>query len=134
MMMADNDGEDGWFGNLAVISSVGLPARCDLLVQPAISQIDQRQYEDVSENLMPGMTTLYAEIVREGWVTAAGNQLVDEASYHSSPFYQDFRKQLDCDDFVVSIRVVDVPRRPEAITIDRPHGATPFGNAARCRS
>jgi len=57
----------------------------------------------------------------------AGNQIADVASYHTSPFYKDFRKHIDCDDFVVSIRVVDVPQRPEAILIDRPHGATPFG-------
>lgn len=34
---------------------------------------------------------------------------------------------MDCDDYVVSIRIVDVPRRPEGINIDRPHGAPPFG-------
>jgi DNA-binding NarL/FixJ family response regulator len=34
---------------------------------------------------------------------------------------------MDCDDYVVSIRLVDVPRRPEAITVDRPHGAARFG-------
>jgi len=39
----------------------------------------------------------------------------------------EFRKQLDCDDYVVSIRMLDLPRRPEGITIDRPRGAEPFG-------
>jgi DNA-binding CsgD family transcriptional regulator len=38
-----------------------------------------------------------------------------------------FRRQLGCDDYVVSLRIVDVPRRPEAISIDRPHGAPAFG-------
>jgi DNA-binding NarL/FixJ family response regulator len=42
-------------------------------------------------------------------------------------FYQDFRKHTDCDDFVVSIRMVDLPRRPEGILIDRPHGGNAFG-------
>src|SRR3954470_14354054 len=30
--------------------------------------------------------------VQHGWVTAAGNQLVDEATYHASPMYQNFWK------------------------------------------
>lgn len=29
---------------------------------------------------------------------------------------------------MLSIRVVDLPVRPEAITVDRPHGAPPFGS------
>ena len=126
MMLADYQSGHGFFGNLEVISVVGLPAQMQPLVQPAISQANQRQIEDVTENLMPGMTELYGEIVQHGWVTAAGNQLVDEATYHASPMYQNFWKQIDCDDFLVSIRILDVPRRPESICIDRPHGANPF--------
>lgn len=126
MMLADYQSAHGFFGNLEVISVVGLPAQMQPLVQPAFSQANQRQIEDVTENLMPGMTELYGEIVQHGWVTAAGNQLVDEATYHASPMYQNFWKQIDCDDFLVSIRILDVPRRPESICIDRPHGANPF--------
>ena len=40
MMLADNDGEEGWFGNLAVISSVGLPQQVQPLLQRTISQMD----------------------------------------------------------------------------------------------
>src|SRR4029450_6342609 len=39
---------------------------------------------------------------------------------------RDFRRHIDCDDYVVSIRIVDVPRRPEGITLARPRGAPPF--------
>lgn len=123
----DHSAAPGYFGKLCVTSMVGLPASMRALVQPAISQLDQRKYEDVSENVMAGVNTLWDQMRSQGWVTAAGNQLADEASYHASPFYQSFRKEVDCDDFMVSIRVVDLPRRPEAITIDRPHGAAPFG-------
>ena len=49
------------------------------------------------------------------------------AAYRAAPMYRDFRRQIDCDDYVVSMRIVDVPRRPEAINIDRPHGAPHFG-------
>jgi len=128
IMLADYQPERGWFGSLALTSVVGVPASMRAMVQPAIAQMDQRQFEDVSENFLPGVMTLYADMERQGWVTAAGSHLADEATYHASPWYQDFFKQIDCDDYVVSIRVVDVPRRPEAITIDRPHGAPPFGS------
>jgi DNA-binding CsgD family transcriptional regulator len=86
-----------------------------------------RQYEDVSENYLPGLTKLYDDFVKQGWVTVPRNQMADERTYHQAPHYLNFRKQLDCDDYVVSIRMVDLPRRPEGITIDRPHGAEPFG-------
>ena len=128
IMLADYQPERGWFGSLAVTSVVGVPVPLRSLVQPAISQMDQRQFADVSENLLPGVMNMYADMERQGWVTAAGSLLADEASYHASPWYQDFFKRLDCDDYVVSIRVVDLPPRPEAITIDRPHGAAPFGS------
>jgi DNA-binding CsgD family transcriptional regulator len=123
----DRSAAPGYFGNLCVTSMVGLPAAMGSLVQPAISQLDQRQYEDVSENVMPGVGHLWERMRQQGWATEAGNQIADEESYHASPFYQNFRKGIDCDDFVVSIRYVDLPRRPGAILIDRPHGATPFG-------
>lgn len=126
MMLADYQSAHGFFGNLEVVAVVGLPAQMQSLVQPAFSQANQRHIQDVTENLMPGMTELYGEIVQHGWVTAAGNQLVDEAAYHASPMYQNFWKQIDCDDFLVSIRILDEPRRPESICIDRPHGASPF--------
>jgi DNA-binding CsgD family transcriptional regulator len=127
MMLADYQPEEGWFGSMTVMSVVGLPSHMQALVQPAMSQMNQRQFEDVSENLMPGISSLQDEMERQGWVTAALTQVCDEASYHASPWYQNFRKQIDCDDNVVSIRIVDVPRRPEIISIDRPHGAQAFG-------
>jgi DNA-binding CsgD family transcriptional regulator len=76
---------------------------------------------------MPGISNLYARIARDGWVTATRNQVASEAAYHAAPHYLNFRKSIDCDDYVVSIRLVDLPRRAEAISIDRPHGAAPFG-------
>jgi DNA-binding CsgD family transcriptional regulator len=123
----DHNAVPGYFGNLCVTSVVGLPPSMRALVQPAISQLGQRKYEDVSENSLVGVAKLWDHMRTHGWVTMAGNQLADEASYRASPFYQNFRRQIDCDDFMVSIRVVDLPQRPEAITIDRPHGAPPFG-------
>jgi DNA-binding CsgD family transcriptional regulator len=123
----DHSAARGYFGNLYVTSMVGLPAAMSGLVQPAVSQLNQRKYDDVSENLMAGVSNMWEQMQRQGWVTTVGNLLADEAAYHASPFYLEFRQQIDCDDFVVSIRVVDLPARPEAILIDRPHGAAAFG-------
>jgi DNA-binding CsgD family transcriptional regulator len=127
MILTDDAATPGWFGRLSVISLVGLPESVQAMVQPSMQLMDQRKIDDVSDNLMPGMMILNEQMHRQGWVTTAANQYLDQAEYHSSPMYLNFRKQMDCDDFVVSIRVVDFPKRPEAIGIDRPHGAQPFG-------
>lgn len=50
MMLADNNGEEGWFGNLAVISSAGIPPQMQALLQPTIAQMDKRSWSDVSES------------------------------------------------------------------------------------
>lgn len=127
MILTEGGGRPGRFGKLTVNSVVGLPHAMQQLTQPAVSRLDRRDYEEASENVMPGMTTLYKEIVRQGWVTASREQVIDEATYHAAPYYLSYRKPIDCDDFVVSIRLVDLPRRAEAISVDRPHGAEAFG-------
>jgi DNA-binding CsgD family transcriptional regulator len=127
MMLADREAAPGFFGNLEVISLVGLPDKLEAMVQPVISRASQRHYADVSENFAPGMLTLHGHIQRQGWVTIAANEYIDADDYHASPMYQTLRKAIDCDDYIVSIRIVDVPRRAEAISVDRPHGAEPFG-------
>jgi DNA-binding NarL/FixJ family response regulator len=126
IMLADYQPELGWFGSLGVTAVVGLPSEMQAMVQPAISQMDQRQFDDVSENLLPAIAGLNEAMKTQGWVTAAISKVADREAYHASPWYQDFRKHIDCDDNITSIRVVDVPRRPEAISVDRPHGAPPF--------
>src|SRR5262249_21369317 len=86
----DNSAAPGYFGNLCVTSIVGLPTAMRSLVQPAISQLDQRKYEDVSDNVMAGVSRLWEHMQRQSWVTVAGNQIADEATYRASPFYRDF--------------------------------------------
>jgi DNA-binding CsgD family transcriptional regulator len=127
MMLTEHEGRVHYFGRLSVTSVVGLPADKKMLVQPAISEMQHRFYQDVSDNYLPGLTKLYDDLVRQGWVTVERGQMADEKTYHAAPYYLNFRKQLDCDDYVASIRMVDVPRRPEGISIDRPHGAAGFG-------
>lgn len=127
MMIAEYDGHQERFGRLAATAVVGVPAPLRTLVQPALSEMAARDYQDVSQNLLPGIANLYGDMLQQGWVTALRSQMTDEATYYASPHYLNFRQRIDCDDFVLSIRVVDVPRRPEGITIDRPHGAPRFG-------
>ena len=79
------------------------------LIQPAFAQINQRQFEDVADNLLPPVKTVQDQMQQHGWVTTAMSHISDEAVYHASPWYQNFRKQIDCDDNVLSIRVVDFP-------------------------
>ena len=127
MMLTEYDGTPGSFGTIDVVSVVGLPPPMRPLVEPAVSTLARRRYDDVSEHVMPGMSNLYDRISRQGWVTATRAEVADDSAYRAAPYYRNFRRRIDCDDYVVSIRIVDVPRRPEAINVDRPHGAPPFG-------
>lgn len=127
MMLTEHEGKMYRFGRLSVTSVVGLPGVTKQLVQPAVLQIQNRDYQDVADNFLPGLTRLYDSLVKQGWVTMLRSQMADKDTYHAAPHYLSFRKELDCDDFVVSIRMVDEPLRPEGITLDRPHGAEPFG-------
>ena len=109
------------------VALVGVPAPMRALATDALGRLRRRTYGQASRDVLPGLTTLAEHMDRQGWATAARAELSDDASYHAAPYYRDFLRHLDCDDYVVSIRVVDVPRRPEAISVDRPHGAARFG-------
>jgi DNA-binding CsgD family transcriptional regulator len=97
------------------------------LVEANVSETSDRDLKDASKNMMPGLARFFAQFDRQGWATATRSQLTDETTYHASPAYQNFRRLADCDDYVWSMRFVDVPRRIESLGIDRPHGARPFG-------
>lgn len=128
MMLTEHEGKMHHFGRLSVTAVVGLTPSMRMLVQPGVSQMQHRDYQDVSDNFLPGLTKVYDDLVRQGWVTVRRSEMADEQTYHAASYYLNFRKQLDCDDYVVSIRMVDQPRRPEGISIDRLHGARPFGS------
>jgi DNA-binding CsgD family transcriptional regulator len=120
------DGPAGRFGRLVPLAVVGLPEQLVQAIQPHVSEWEGQQYVEADEST-PGTKMLYDEIRRQKWVTAARAELTDDATYHESQYYLKLRRPLDLDDYVVSIRFVDVPKRTEAINIDRPHGAEPFG-------
>jgi DNA-binding CsgD family transcriptional regulator len=120
---------DNAFGRLGVIAAVGIPAELRAHLQPAVSDLNYRRYDDdASSPVLPGMTTLYNDLSRQGWITASRNHLTDDADHYAGTRYQQFRRRLNTDDYVVSIRVVDLPRRVEAIAVDRPIGAPRFGS------
>lgn len=126
-MVADASSKDERFVRPTVVAIVGVPTPQRALAHAAISRFEERPYEEASRHLSPGLDKLYGRMLRQGWVTAARGEVTDDATYHAAPHYLEYRRHIDCDDYVVSIRIVDVPRRPEAISIDRPHGAPRFG-------
>jgi DNA-binding CsgD family transcriptional regulator len=127
MMLTEHEGRSWHFGRLTVTSVVGVAPHMKMLVPAVVSEMENRDYQDVSDNLMPGLTKLYDGLLQQGWVTIPRSEMTDEASYHAAPYYLKSRKPLDCDDYIVSIRIVDVPRRPEGIMMDRAHGERAFG-------
>ena len=127
MMVADASSPENRFVHPTTVALVGVAGPMRALADSAMVRLKSRTYDEVSRDVLPGLATLYGHMLRQGWATAAQAELSDDASYHAAPYYVDFRRHLDCDDYIVSIRVMDVPRRPEAISIDRPHGAARFG-------
>jgi DNA-binding CsgD family transcriptional regulator len=123
MILADYGGTENCFGRLIPVAVVGLPeAARQQLIRPHVAEWENRPREEA-----PGMKPLLDILARQGWVTATREEFTDEATYRASADYLNLRKPLDLDDLILSIRFVDVPSRAEAINIDRPHGAQPFG-------
>ena len=127
MMVADAASPDDRFIRPRTVAQVGVAPPMRALADSAMAMLRRRRFEDVSREVLPGIATLYGHMVRQGWATAARAELSDDSAYHAAPYYRDFHRRLDCDDYVVSIRIVDVPRRPEGIIVDRPHVAARFG-------
>ncbi len=118
----------GATGAIRPIAIVGLPTpEQKALVRTSTDIVSHRDIEEVSKDFLPGQAKFWAEFDRHGWVTAMRNELTDVAAYHASPAYRELRRNADCDDYLWSMRFVDLPRRIEMFGIDRPHGAAPFG-------
>src|SRR5579862_2043791 len=75
MMLTEHEGRMYHFGRLSVTSVVGLPPSMRTLVQPAVSRMQHRDYRDVSDNYLPGITRLYDDLVRQGWVTVPRSEM-----------------------------------------------------------
>jgi DNA-binding CsgD family transcriptional regulator len=118
----------GKVGDIQTIAIFGLPLpEQKALVHTSTDTLSNRPLQNDSENMLPGQAKLWEIFRRDGWATAPMNELTDPDFYHASPIYQNLRKLADCDDYLWSVRFVDVPRRIEMFGLDRPHGAEPFG-------
>jgi DNA-binding CsgD family transcriptional regulator len=117
----------GKYGNIRPVAIFGLPAIKTDLVHTAATTVSNQVPEEISDTFIPGHAKLVAEFEKHSWVTTSRNELTDVAVYHASPVYQNLRRHADCDDYVCSMRFVDVPPRVEMFNVDRPHGAAPFG-------
>jgi DNA-binding CsgD family transcriptional regulator len=118
----------GRLGTIRAIAAVGLPEPMrKALIDTNVAQTSDRDLPDASKNMMPGLAKYFETFTRQGWVTASRNQITSKAAYYASVSYQQFRRHADCDDYLWSMRSVDLPSRLESIGVDRPHGAPPFG-------
>jgi DNA-binding CsgD family transcriptional regulator len=115
-------------GRVRALANVGLPdAVRRAMLDASLAEISNREIDEISQNTSPGTDIMIKQFVKKGWSTAVGGELADLDEFRASPMYQNFRKPLNCDDYAVSMRAVDIPKRVELIDIDRPIGAKPFG-------
>ena len=56
MMLTEHNGKEERFGELAVMSVVGVPMEMRGMVGPGVSQMEHRGYAEVSREILPGMT------------------------------------------------------------------------------
>src|SRR4026207_2525445 len=92
MMLTEHHGKMYHFGRLSVTSVVGLEEGKKVLVQPAVSRVAGRDYQDVTENFLPGLSRLYDDFVKQKWVTVRREEMVDDQTYYAAPHYRDFRR------------------------------------------
>jgi DNA-binding CsgD family transcriptional regulator len=115
-------------GRVRALANVGLPdAARRAMLDASLAEISNREIDEIAQNTSPGTDIMLKQFAKKGWSTAVGGELADLDEFRASPMYQNFRKPLNCDDYAISIRSVDIPNRVELIDIDRPIGAKPFG-------
>ena len=56
--IVDNAPHAQWFGRPAVIAVVGIPEALRNQVQPAFNEFQDRRFDEVSQNLLPGPRAL----------------------------------------------------------------------------
>jgi DNA-binding CsgD family transcriptional regulator len=117
------------FGSVRPIAIYGMPTPGQkALVHTATDYVSNREIAEISQDFLPGQLEFWNQFQKNGSVTAARYQLTDPEIYHASPAYLTLRRHADCDDYMWSMRFVDLPKRIEMLGIDRPHGAPPFGS------
>src|SRR5579872_2190775 len=84
MIVADRSPSITAFGRPFVISVVGVPSTLLPSVSQAISQFENRGYEECAEDVMPGIAALHSELNGQGWVTASRDQFTSPNEFHSA--------------------------------------------------
>lgn len=113
--------------DVRTLAVVGLPAVLTTPPQSLTECVPGREVEEVAFNAIPCFGKLYDNFVRLGWATATRDELTGGVAFNRAALYTQFRQPLVGDDYVVSLRKVDVPERAEIMEIDRSYGAAPFG-------
>ena len=116
------------YHEVQTLAVVGLPSELAAMIYSSTEEMVtglRRGGSDRERDADGGKTFRCVRSQRLGHCLA--DELVDLKTFHASAMYIKFRKPLDCDDQVVSVRAVDIPQCAEMIDVDRPHGATPFG-------
>ncbi len=119
-------------GRVRALANVGLPDPVRrAMLDAALTEVSNTEFDAAAQPTFPGTDILRQRFAEDGCATMLSGELTDPAEFRASPMYQNFRKPLNCDDIVVSLRNVDIPNRVELIDIDRPLGARPFGDRER---
>jgi hypothetical protein len=92
MILADYQSQGGWFGKISVVSVIGVPDSMKTMVQSAITQMDQRQIEDVSENLMPTVADHGVSLVGPGETTSGLSCAIKAATGSRDGLFEKLRK------------------------------------------
>lgn len=124
-ILANSAGEKGHFGKLERVAMVGVSGQMRQRLEEAAAEWQNRKFADATA-VDPGFKAVYEPFVRDRTFTASRDEIMDKAADHASATYQHMRAPMGCDDFVISVRFVDVPTRVEAMDVHRPPGAEPF--------
>jgi DNA-binding CsgD family transcriptional regulator len=119
-------------GRVRALANVGLPDQVRrAMLDASLREVSDSEFDGMSQPMLPGTDIMRQKFAEQGSLTMLSNELSDLDEFRASPMYQNFRKPLNCDDLVISMRNVDIPNRVEMIDIDRPLGAQPFGERER---
>jgi DNA-binding CsgD family transcriptional regulator len=115
-MLANCGGAPGYFGRFAPVGVVGaLEAQREELKRTA-AQWQNRSLAE-AEDANPGFKLLRERMQRQRWATVSRGEMAAEGV----PLPAD-----NADDFLISVRHVDLPRRVEIVNVFRPHTDQPF--------
>ena len=115
-------------GRVRALANVGLPDPVRrAMLDASLNEVSHTEFDTASQPMLPGTEIMRQRFAERGWATMLSGELTDPEEFRASPMYQKFRRPLNCDDLVVSLRNVDIPNRVELIDVDRPLGAKPFG-------